>query len=304
MTATDPGHSLEELVALELATPASPEVQALALEIQRAHGHSVSAILFYGSCRRTGDMSGLIDLYILYSGHRAFHGSSAAALLNRVLPPNVMQLALSRGQDGVRAKVAVMSKRQFAARVRRMSWDTTVWARFSQPATLVYSRDEQTRIQVISIIAQAVRTALFWASRLSVGAETPVKVWQALLAQTYRAEIRPETPGQPERLYAANASWFEQTLAAVRAEAPTPLVFAGRRPVPASWLLRQLWGKPLNLMRLVKAIFTFEGGVDYVVWKLNRHTGLHLTVTAWQRRHPLLAAPALIWRLKRMKLRN
>jgi hypothetical protein len=53
------------------------------------------------------------------------------------------------------------------------------------------------------------------------------------------------------------------------------------------------------LLRLAKGAFTFVGGVDYLLWKIERHSGVKTTVTAWQRRHPLLAAPGLAWRLYR-----
>jgi hypothetical protein len=296
--------SIEDLVAAELARPPPPEIQALAAEIIRRHGDSVNAVLFYGSCRRTGDMSGLLDLYVLHSGHRAFHGRRIAALLNRLLPPNVVLLTPPPGQEGVRAKVAIMSERQFGARVRRTSWDTTIWARFSQPASLLYARDEPTRIRIESILSQAVRTAALWALKLSRASDTPADAWQGLFAQTYRAEIRPERHSQPELLYGANVEWFESTLSAVRAESLAPFVREGKPQPPLGWVLRRLWGKPLNLMRIMKAIFTFEGGVDYVVWKIRRHSGIHLTVTPWQRRHPILAAPSLLWRLRRLRMQR
>jgi hypothetical protein len=37
-----------------------------------------------------------------------------------------------------------------------------------------------------------------------------------------------------------------------------------------------------------------------VLWKVKRHSGVVLPVTEWQRRHPLLAAPVLAWRLYRL----
>jgi hypothetical protein len=296
--------SVEDLVAAELARPPPPEAQALAAEIIRHHGDSVNAVLFYGSCRRTGDMSGLLDLYVLHNGHRAFHGRRIAALLNRLLPPNVVLLAPPPGLQGFRAKVAIMSERQFAARVRRTSWDTTIWARFSQPASLLYARNQQTRSRIESILSQAVWTAAFWASKLSRASDTPADVWQGLFAQTYRAEIRPERYNHPELLYSANVEWFDSTLSAARAESPTSFVCDGKPHPPLGWVLRRLWGKPLNLMRIMKAVFTFDGGLDYVIWKLRRHSGIHLTATAWQRRHPILAAPNLLWRLRRMRMRR
>ena len=58
-------------------------------------------------------------------------------------------------------------------------------------------------------------------------------------------------------------------------------------------------GKLFNIARLIKAAFTFEGGLDYILWKIARHSGVTIAVTDWQRRHPLLAAPGLAWRLYR-----
>jgi hypothetical protein len=63
---------------------------------------------------------------------------------------------------------------------------------------------------------------------------------------------------------------------------------------------RRRLGKTLNLLRIVKGIFTFDGGLDYALWKIKRHSGKTVPVTEWQRRHPLLAAPGLAWRLYRM----
>jgi hypothetical protein len=55
----------------------------------------------------------------------------------------------------------------------------------------------------------------------------------------------------------------------------------------------------LNLARLAKAAFTFSGGVDYIAWKIERHSGHKIEVTPFQRRHPLLAAGPALWRLWR-----
>ena len=57
-------------------------------------------------------------------------------------------------------------------------------------------------------------------------------------------------------------------------------------------------GRPLNILRLLKAAFTFEGAMDYVAWKVERHSGVRIEVAPWQRRFPLLAAPGLYWKLQ------
>jgi hypothetical protein len=66
-----------------------------------------------------------------------------------------------------------------------------------------------------------------------------------------------------------------------------------------AWTARRALGKLLNLLRLTKAAFTFEGGADYLAWKVERHAGVTIELTDWQRRNPILAAPAMLWRLYR-----
>ena len=34
----------------------------------------------------------------------------------------------------------------------------------------------------------------------------------------------------------------------------------------------------LSVLRLLKALFTFEGGLDYIAWKLERHSGQRIEV--------------------------
>ena len=62
---------------------------------------------------------------------------------------------------------------------------------------------------------------------------------------------------------------------------------------------RRRHGKIISLVRLAKASFTFAGGVDYLAWKISRHSGAEIQVKAWHRRLPLLAALILLPRLLR-----
>jgi hypothetical protein len=279
--------SLAALIEAQLDMPAPPALRALGQDIVARHGDSVAAILFYGSCRRTGDLSGLADLYVLYTDHHAYHRDRLAAWLTALLPPHVSVVADAGG--ALRAKVASLSVEQFARRMQPGALDTTVWTRFAQPASLIYVRDAPVRRAVVQALVDGIRTSVFWARHLAPGAAAPVDVWQALFAQTYRTELRVEREVQPARLYAANAAWFDAILAAV---APT----AGRH----RWRWRRLLGRPLNVLRLIKAAFTFEQGAEYLVWKIERHSGVRLELTEWQRRHPILAAPVMLWRLRRL----
>ena len=65
----------------------------------------------------------------------------------------------------------------------------------------------------------------------------------------------------------------------------------------ALWRRMQRRGKVMSVIRLIKASFTFAGGIDYLAWKINRHAGTQIVISPWQRRHPLLAAIMLLPRL-------
>jgi hypothetical protein len=306
--------ALEGLAAAEMSTPADPDpataaARALAREIAARHGDGVAAVLFYGACRRDGDASGLLDLYVLTTGHRAFHGRALPALLNAALPPTVLLLRSEDAQTPVRAKVAVLTQGQFERRMRHGSLDTTLWARFCQPSTLVYARDEAARRRAERAVARAVETAALWALRLGPDEATPAGYWRDLFARTYAAELRTERGNRPERLVAAAPGWYDRALPLALARLGLPAAPAGdgrlkpglprRRRWLRAWALRRACGKALNVLRLCKAAFTFEGGADYLAWKIERHSGVSLELADWQRRHPLLAAPALLWRLRR-----
>lgn len=296
-----PGDELEALVAAELDTPAPAELQTIVEDILARHGKSVALILFYGSCRRSGDMSGLLDLYILYDGHRAFHRRALPALLTSLLPPNVALMKATHEDRVIHAKVAALSRGQFSRRMRSTCLDTTIWARFSQPSSLLYARDPEARRWIVRTVAQGLRTAALWGARLGPVAGSPASQWQALFTQTYRTELRPERNDRPALIYRSHAQWFDQAAILARFGAPAGAVQihpSRRRLWRLGWALRRLWGKPLNVLRLMKAGLTFENGADYIVWKVERHSGVRIVLSEWQRRHPLLSAPMLLWRLR------
>ena len=66
-----------------------------------------------------------------------------------------------------------------------------------------------------------------------------------------------------------------------------------------TWRLRFIQGKLLSALRLIKAMATFEGGVNYILWKIERHSGVTVDIEPRLRRRPLLAMWVLSWRLYR-----
>ena len=64
-----------------------------------------------------------------------------------------------------------------------------------------------------------------------------------------------------------------------------------------SWRARRVMGKALSVCRLFKSAFTFDDPVDYLLWKIERHSGVRETATPLQRKYPLVFAWPLVWRL-------
>ena len=127
------------------------------------------------------------------------------------------------------------------------------------------------------------------------GSQQAIDLWIAGFRMTYGAELRPESADRATHIVATDSD---------RYVAVTPLALAvlaqrNRGEAALSPRPRRILGKLLNVARLIKGAFTFEGGLDYILWKIARHSGVTLTATDWQRRHPLLAAPGLAWRLYR-----
>lgn len=288
---------LRQLVAAELQRPVPEAATRMAEAVLARWGDEVACILFYGSRRRDGGNDGLLDFYVLTDDYRRLHRRRLAAWFNRLLPPNVLFMSTPHAGGTVRAKVAVISRDAFAARMRMRSLDTTLWTRFCQPCSMLHARDDAVADWAAGTIAMAARTAARWGEQLAGPGASAEQRWLALFAHTYRLELRPEATGRGVLVYRTAVPWFDAVTALVDQE---PIGNAVRR----SWLVRRMTGKPLNLMRLIKAAFTFDGGADYLCEKLGRHTTVILTPTAWQRRHPLMGAPVLLLQHRRARRRE
>jgi hypothetical protein len=301
---------LEELVADELAQPVDPRVTGLARSIAAAHGHSACAVLFYGSCLRANVLDGLmLDFYLIVSDYRSAYRSAGIALANRLLPPNVFPFEA----DGLAAKYAVLSEADFARLASSATRNVAVWARFAQPARLVWSANEIARRRAVAAVAGAA-PALIAAARPMLPDRIGVaEMWEQAFALTYGAELRAERRDRAGSVVAADPGRYRRfTVPALMAagEAATidrngmlhfarSLTPAERQQGERAWARRRAEGKLLTLARLAKASATFAGGIDYLVWKINRHAGTQIAIRPWQRRWPVLGAISLLPKLLR-----
>ena len=132
----------------------------------------------------------------------------------------------------------------------------------------------------------------------------PAALWCEIFRASYAAELRPERSDasdaiyadQPERFAARLAeaiSVLEESGALERAPDP-PARVRLREPIAAARVRSPF--RLLAALTLAKGAFTFGDWVPYALWKLERHSGLHLEASDRQRRHPFLFGWPLLLR--------
>jgi hypothetical protein len=286
-------------VAAEAAMPVPAAVRAVVEAARARLGPSALAVLFYGSCLRDGEDRGrLVDLFVLTDGYAGLPMGRLLRGLTAWLPPAVFQITAAHAGRTVRAKVAVVDLARLERLVGPETLEPYFWARFAQPTALAWARDAAVARRVHRLLARAVRTLAAAARPLLRPAPTPVELFERAFALTYRTELRAEPPGRAAAIVAAAAERYERLGTACLAELPAPDARAVAR-AERLWAWRRVEGKARSVLRLAKAAFTFEGGADYLAWKIERHSGERIELTPWQRRHPVLAGLLLLPRLRR-----
>lgn len=307
---------LAALVAASLDRPVAGPVRAFATDL--AHEAGAVAVLFYGSNLRTGALDGVLDFYVLTDGPA-----------ERGLWPRVGY----REWNGLRAKIATMTLAMFEAACADRTIDTTIWTRFVQPAALAWAADGA-QVRVAAAVAAAAITAGRYAAALGPQAGEAADYWRALFRATYAAELRVEAKGREEQILEVHGDHLTALLPAAwdagpipfRADAPVRsqgdkpdalnpelppgrenarfvvgLEHDARTRILNRWKRRRRLGRPLNIVRLIRAAFTFDGAARYAAWKIERHTGVAVPITPFRERHPVLAAPGVLWRVWRAR---
>lgn len=295
----------------ELGQPLFPAAAAAARDLRDRHP-GTAAILFYGSCLRAGtDEDKILDFYILADDLAAANGGAVLGYFNRLLPPNVFYRETPFEGRLVRSKYALMSVDGFRDAMRPDHLNPTFWARFAQPCTIAWSRDAAVEEIILHSVSQAVVTAVRSAVPVHPSPFTADELWSRLFQMTYGAELRSENAatkgGEIFREYAAR--YRALTGPALRAggfsaegdgdvfhvEVPASQLRAEAR----RWRWRRVQGKTLSALRLLKGAFTFSGGLDYLAWKIRRHSGVEIEIAPWQRRHPVIGGLVLMLRTRK-----
>lgn len=296
------------------STTPVPELIILGDALMRRYGNAVAGILYYGSCLRKGDATdGLVDLYVIVDDYRSAYGLSPRALFNWLLPPNVFYLELPTDRGTVRAKYALLSLPQLK-RGTCCWFQSYLWGRFAQPVALLRARDEASTQELLQAMGKAVLSFIAAILPLLPDRFSARDLWEQGLSYSYRTELRAERTGRQAELFSDAELYFSELTAAAMRYSPLPVRRQGegmdctyvadiggmrRWLARVAWSLRKLQGRLLHVLRLVKGLFTFSGGVDYIVWKLERHSGVRVEVSDRVRKHPLIFGWGLAWHLYR-----
>ena len=316
------------------------------------HNQAICCTLVYGSCLRSGNIyDGLLDLYLICDDYRTAYGPGLLAGANWLMPPNVFyaqqtaplteppaQVHTERserdtephaqrhagqsaetggGAQGtnaqtLRAKVTVISLRDFERGCSSAWFESYIWGRFAQPTLILNPRSDLLRKRIERALYQAANTLLHNALPVLPQQGSITSLWERALGLSYATELRTERSGRAAELADAAATFYVQMTAQLasrlgygfalsadgQAYVSAPSALATRR-AGLAWGLRRGQGKLLSITRLVKALFTFEGGLDYIAWKLTRHSGQQITIPDNVRRAPLIHLWGFFWGLYR-----
>ncbi len=277
---------------------------SLVEELQKIHGSSINTVLYYGSRLRSDDpFEGVVDLYLIVDSYSAFYPSRPRAILNWLLPPDVFYREFLIEDQAVRVKYNVLSINDLRKGLTGKWFHPYLWGRFVQPVEQIWCRSEYISVKVSGWFNDAVRVFLDRVLPMLPGKGQVSDIWQKGLQLSYAAELRSESTNRAEELVAYNLEHYVDVTRANQGKLSYPVDVQGegreahfvaqipeiyRSRAKLAWWLRRMQGKVLSIGRLLKGLFTFEGGLDYVAWKISRHSGQLVEIPDRVRRYPLI----------------
>ena len=267
--------------------------------LQRKFSTSLRAVMFYGSCLRSREYKeAMLDFYVIVDDYQTAYDSKAHAVLNACLAPNVYFQTVEVEDLKVQAKYAVLSEKDLLLQTSTRAYHSYFWARFAQPFALIYQADVQARVQLIQAQINSITTIYTKTIGLFNAAPTAREFWVGALQKTYSAELRAESKLRAGMIYESNQRHYDEAFNTLMNMGFNYSSRTSRWTV-WNWVIRAAWGKLLSILRLLKAATTFENGVDYLAWKIERHSGVHVEINDRHRKHPFIYCWPILWRLWR-----
>lgn len=292
---------LREHLSTNLVEMSDDVLEEFSRALKADYSDALIAVVFYGSCMRSRQYeNAVLDFYVIVDAYRHAYRSKWRALINKILPPNVFFKAIMVNGKPYQAKYAVVSQKDLSRKTSMGAFHPYFWARFSQPVATVFANNQKSLQWLISIQQQAVLTLVQQVDCMFNKQYTSQEFWVRALQLTYEAELRTESTDRAGTIYVDNASYYDEIMAAVNASGDDKKIIGQNKTFcVVRWKLRKVLGKFLSVMRLLKATMTFSNGIDYIAWKIHRHTGEAIEVNQRLRKYPWLFCWPLLWRLYR-----
>ena len=278
-----------------------------ARDIASRYDGAVKGVLFYGSCLRTGEVEDkVLDFYVIVDSYADAYDKRWLSIANKLLPPNVFYHEIDHEGITMRSKYAILSWDDLRYRCGPECLNVSVWARFCQPCCPIVDGANDVKTEFAEVLATAAVTMLQNALPLVNPSRESRDIWVRAFSQTYSAELRSERGGKGLEIYLLDQDRYDRMAPLVlehlgESEEPKYDKQPPRAPIIQSktkWFLRKANGKFVSVMRLIKASMTFDGGIDYLAWKITRHSGVEIEITEWMRKWPVFAGLTLFWRLR------
>ena len=301
--------ALTSMILAEWQRDVPDAVSMAARTIADMYGDTVSAVIFYGSCLRTGEIEDkILDFYVIVDSYLDAYDKRWLAVGNKILPPNVFYHEMDVDGMTIRSKYAVLSSKDFSYRVSQGCLNVSVWARFCQPCMVLNARSEAIENYLARDVATAVVTMLNAVKMLLPNNVDSKSIWVSAFEHTYAAELRSEPTGKGLEIYELDKERYDKLSPAIfpilgvdtRSKNLDHRPYAWpRHKSNFKWFARRWNGKVVSFLRLIKASITFDGGIDYLAWKISRHSGVQVEVKDWMRKHPILAGISLFFSMRK-----
>ena len=304
--------ALRSQLAFGLDAPAAPDTVRLAEFVAAAFGPAAAAVIHYGShAQRSGarpesahDFFVIVDRYA--EAYRALHAAvgtrfapATAALLARVLPPNVLRLVAPLTPRALHAKCAVLSLRDLERACSARAKDHFAQGRLFQQVQLVWARDAASRDAVTDALVAARARTYAW-GRPFLPARFDLETYcRVLLETSFAAEIRPEGRERVAQLLAAQRDTLRHVYGALLEHLAASSIVAREDNVYRQCIPVNTWERirarlyfARSMMRSTarwfKYVALFDNWLDYIVQKIARRTGVAIELTERERRWPLI----------------
>lgn len=316
MPAEAPSSGLREAVAARALSPETDDfLEDAVQELALAARGTLDGVIFFGS-RRTGaakaNQWSAYDLFVIVHRYRPFYqamrdaglsGKRAGfmALISRWLPPTQYSIRLK--DSPVHMKTAVIQTDTFHRETGPNRRDHFCIGRLFQPSRILYARDQPTKDALLDDLVSAHAATWTWTRPWLLPEFDAGAYGGNALKVSMSWEIRPEPPGRAEALWEAQAE--EQTpvfqtlltdLGAREEIVPAGEEGAGlwraARPATAAetFRLKLYFRRSIarTTTRWIKHVLSFEGWLDYILRKANRHSDEPIELSEKERRWPLI----------------